>query len=123
MQEALDAAARGRTVISVAHRLSTVRHSDAIVVMSAGVIVEQGTHEALVRLRGAYHSLIQRQLEEGGGGGSASLRVETGVKSAKSFTGRVAEEEEEEEKLAEATAAGAKGDDTPKAAGGAGASA
>lgn len=54
---------RDRTVIVVAHRLSTVRHADNIVVMSGGEIMETGTHEQLLARQGYYYSLIQNQLE------------------------------------------------------------
>lgn len=55
----------GRTVVVVAHRLSTVRHADNIVVMDKGKIVEQGTHEELVELKGEYYHLVKNQLELG----------------------------------------------------------
>lgn len=55
----------GRTVIVVAHRLSTVRHADNIVVLQEGNIVEQGTHEELTLLKGAYFNLVKNQLELG----------------------------------------------------------
>lgn len=54
-----------RTAIIVAHRLSTVRHADNIVVLDHGRIVEQGTHSALVEQRGAYYRLVKNQLELG----------------------------------------------------------
>ena len=54
---------KGKTVIIVAHRLSTVKNADNIVVLNKGTIVEQGTHEYLLSLRGQYYSLIQNQLE------------------------------------------------------------
>jgi ATP-binding cassette subfamily B protein len=55
----------GKTVVVVAHRLSTVRHADKIVVMHQGEIAEEGTHEALVARRGKYYELIKNQLELG----------------------------------------------------------
>lgn len=55
----------GRTVVIVAHRLSTVMNSDNIVVLEGGEIVEQGTHEELTYLRGAYYQLVRNQLELG----------------------------------------------------------
>ncbi|MDQ8748629.1 peptidase domain-containing ABC transporter [Elizabethkingia miricola] len=55
----------GRTVVIVAHRLSTVVHADNIIVMDKGNIVEQGTHEALTKSRGAYFNLVKNQLELG----------------------------------------------------------
>jgi len=54
---------KGRTVVIVAHRLSTVQHADQIVVLDKGRIIEQGTHVELVRLRGAYYTLVKDQLE------------------------------------------------------------
>jgi len=56
---------RGRTVVIVAHRLSTVKNADQIVVLEKGVIVERGTHEELARLKGAYYNLVKNQLELG----------------------------------------------------------
>ena len=56
---------KGRTVVVVAHRLSTVRDADQIVVLDKGRIVEQGNHESLVEARGHYYNLIKNQLELG----------------------------------------------------------
>jgi ATP-binding cassette subfamily B protein len=55
---------RGRTAFVVAHRLSTVRTADVIVVLEQGRLVEQGTHRELMRRRGLYHHLVSTQLEE-----------------------------------------------------------
>lgn len=55
----------GRTVVIVAHRLSTVMNADNIIVLEGGEIVEQGTHEELTYIRGAYYQLVRNQLELG----------------------------------------------------------
>lgn len=56
---------RGRTVIIVAHRLSTVRNADTILVLEKGSVTESGTHEQLVSEKGTYYRLIRDQLELG----------------------------------------------------------
>ena len=56
---------KGKTVIIVAHRLSTVRNADKIVVLDSGRIVETGTHETLIDIRRAYYNLVKNQLELG----------------------------------------------------------
>lgn len=55
----------GKTVVVVAHRLSTVRHADKIIVLEKGEIIEQGTHDELTLIRGAYFNLVKNQLELG----------------------------------------------------------
>lgn len=50
------------TVVVIAHRLSTIRNANNIVVLSKGEILEQGTHNDLIFLKGAYHKLVERQL-------------------------------------------------------------
>ena len=54
---------RGKTVVIIAHRLSTVRHADQIVVLGEGRIVETGTHQSLVSERNGYFKLVKNQLE------------------------------------------------------------
>jgi ATP-binding cassette subfamily B protein len=56
---------QNRSVIVVAHRLSTVKNADNLVVLSEGKIVEQGTHAELIRMKGAYYELVKNQLELG----------------------------------------------------------
>ena len=53
----------GKTVLLIAHRLSTVRKADKILVMDSGRIVEMGTHDTLVSQKGYYYRLIKNQLE------------------------------------------------------------
>jgi ATP-binding cassette subfamily B protein len=63
IQENLDRFFKGKTVVIVAHRLSTVRNADQIVVLHDGVITERGTHEELIAARGDYYQLVRNQLE------------------------------------------------------------
>ena len=61
VQSALDDLMRGRTVFVIAHRLSTVRNAQKILVLSSGSVVEQGTHAELIKKEGAYKKLYQMQ--------------------------------------------------------------
>jgi ABC-type multidrug transport system fused ATPase/permease subunit len=61
IQEALQELMQERTAIVIAHRLSTVRHADLIAVLAGGSIVELGTHEHLMRCKGLYRNLYDRQ--------------------------------------------------------------
>ena len=56
---------KGKTVLIVAHRLSTVKNADQIIVLDKGKIAEQGNHNELTRLKGSYYKLIKNQLEMG----------------------------------------------------------
>ncbi|MDR0724848.1 MAG: peptidase domain-containing ABC transporter, partial [Prevotellaceae bacterium] len=56
---------QGKTVVVVAHRLSTVRHADRIVVFDKGRIIESGVHDSLIASKGAYYNLVHNQLELG----------------------------------------------------------
>ena len=63
VQEALNALMKGRTVIVIAHRLSTVRHADRILVLQEGSIVESGNHDNLIEHNGVYKRLIEAQFD------------------------------------------------------------
>lgn len=65
IMENLSAFFKGRTVVVVAHRLSTVKNADKIVVLEKGRLVEEGTHRELVETKGAYYNLVKEQLELG----------------------------------------------------------
>jgi ABC-type multidrug transport system fused ATPase/permease subunit len=82
--DSLDELMEGRTSFIIAHRLSTVRHADQILVMSEGRIVERGTHEELLRTGAVYHQLHEAQTRErkrrvparnGGNGAAAAVRA------------------------------------------------
>jgi ATP-binding cassette subfamily B protein len=64
IQDALRQAGKGRTVLTIAHRLSTVAEADRIVVLEQGEVVEQGTHDDLLARNGRYAQLWQRQQSE-----------------------------------------------------------
>jgi len=61
IQEAIEQITAGRTSIIIAHRLATVQHSDVIIVMDKGQVVETGNHQELLRLNGAYRKLYDLQ--------------------------------------------------------------
>jgi putative ABC transport system ATP-binding protein len=62
ISEALRRLSRGRTVITIAHRLSTAEHSDSVLVFDAGRVVERGTHAELVAMGGRYAELYRSWL-------------------------------------------------------------
>ena len=62
VQDALNKASKGRTVILIAHRLSTVINADKIAVVDNGQIIEIGKHDDLIKKKGAYYSLVNSQL-------------------------------------------------------------
>lgn len=79
VQEALERVASGRTVVVIAHRLSTVQTADEVAVVAGGLLVERGSHEALLAAGGAYAALVRRQLLGGppeGGEGQEGLAGE-----------------------------------------------
>ncbi|HIY62411.1 MAG TPA: ABC transporter ATP-binding protein/permease [Candidatus Mediterraneibacter stercoripullorum] len=63
VQQGMDNLMKGRTVFVIAHRLSTIRNSDAIMVLEHGRIIERGTHEELLKLKGTYYQLYTGKLE------------------------------------------------------------
>ena len=73
VQDALATLMLNRTSFVIAHRLSTVRRADMIVVLERGVIVETGTHDELLARRGVYAKLYDLQLEDESGEGQLPL--------------------------------------------------
>jgi ATP-binding cassette subfamily B protein/subfamily B ATP-binding cassette protein MsbA len=63
IQSAMAALLAGRTTFVIAHRLSTVRRADLILVMENGEVIERGTHVELMAARGTYHGMVMRQME------------------------------------------------------------
>ena len=56
---------QGKTVVVVAHRLSTVKDADKIIVLDKGRVIEEGNHQELTNKKGAYYTLVKNQLELG----------------------------------------------------------
>lgn len=75
VQEALDKLMENRTSIIIAHRLSTVRNADVIVVLQNGVVVQKGSHSQLLLAEGIYRDFYAMQLKEKSGGNSALFAV------------------------------------------------
>jgi ABC-type multidrug transport system fused ATPase/permease subunit len=63
VQDAMDSLMAGRTVLVIAHRLSTVKTADCVAVISDGEVAEKGTHDELLSLNGIYTNLVKRQLQ------------------------------------------------------------
>ena len=61
IQQALDRLVKGRTTFAIAHRLSTLRHADRIIVLSEKGVAEVGTHDSLLEKKGIYYGLINAQ--------------------------------------------------------------
>jgi len=64
VSEALERIMAGRTILVIAHRLSTVRQADEILVMQAGQVVERGNHHQLLQRGGVYSRLVENQLDK-----------------------------------------------------------
>ena len=65
IQEAMDRLVKGRTTIAIAHRLSTLRNADRLLVMDSGEVIEDGTHQELMNQDGVYANLVKVQGEFG----------------------------------------------------------
>src|SRR5699024_4716170 len=77
IQQAITHVLRGRTSFIVAHRLSTIRHADRILVIRGGRVVETGAHEALMAARGYYYDLYTHQFREEAMQGALHARART----------------------------------------------
>jgi ABC-type multidrug transport system fused ATPase/permease subunit len=93
VQQTLDKASAGRTTIVIAHRLSTVRDAHRILVLDRGCVMEEGTHEELLALKGRYHDLWRTQQVEDAGGQARQVDV-----TASRDTEKQDEDEEEAKK-------------------------
>jgi len=75
IQASMAALLAGRTTFVIAHRLSTVRRADVILLMEEGRVIERGTHDELMRSRGIYHDMVVRQMESHGQPGEELLQA------------------------------------------------
>jgi ATP-binding cassette, subfamily B, bacterial len=74
IQASMSTLLAGRTTFVIAHRLSTVRRADLILLMEEGRVTERGTHEELMEARGAYHGMVLRQMEASAQDSESALR-------------------------------------------------
>jgi len=75
IQASMAALLAGRTTFVIAHRLSTVRRADVILLMAEGQVIERGTHDELMMARGIYHEMVVRQMESHGHPGEELLQA------------------------------------------------
>lgn len=75
IQASMAALLAGRTTFVIAHRLSTVRRADVILLMEEGRVIERGTHQELMQARGIYHDMVVRQMESHGQPGEELLQA------------------------------------------------
>jgi len=75
VMDALERLMKGRTVITIAHRLATIRDADQIVVISGGLVAENGSHEQLIAMNGIYAALYRTQFENGTGRDGSQFSV------------------------------------------------
>jgi ABC-type multidrug transport system fused ATPase/permease subunit len=71
----------GRTTFVIAHRLSTVRRADLILLMEDGQIIERGTHDQLMEARGVYHAMVLRQMHADADAAFATVRLKADTPS------------------------------------------
>lgn len=79
VQQAIHKNLKGRTVLVVAHRLSTIENADKIIVLDHGQIVEQGTHRELLKSNGLYAQLVHKQIMHGADADSTTVGSKSGA--------------------------------------------